>query len=263
MSFSAMGKQLRLRQLENAATGKSVIVAMDHGLNGVPEGFGVPGPVLSRVIAARPDGLLVTAGMAAANREALAGAGLPLVIGVDFPIWESGRALAVRLGTTVETAMQVGAHCIKAILLMDAAPGELSANLQYIAGLAARCEACGIPLMVEPVAWDWERTEPERAGRAVLDGCRVAVEMGADVLKVGAVGGSQAVLLEAVRNAPVPVTVLGGARRDPESVLAEVRVAAEAGAWGAVVGRNVWQHPEPELVVRGLAQALGAETARH
>lgn len=256
MSFSHIGKMVRTRSMENPKTGKTVIVALDHGVLGVPEGFAVPQETLERVITARPDGLLVTPGLASTCQSTLVAAHLPLVMAVDRPLWNGSGAAGMRLVAGVETAAQAGASCIKTMIMMDAGPEEISDNLHYLSALAVRCEAYGIPLMVEPVAWALEKSDPARAATAVLDGCRMAVEMGADILKVGAVAGSVEMLVQAVRQSPVPVTVLGGSRREPEALLNEVRAASSAGAWGVVVGRNVWNHPHPADMVSALRQAV-------
>ena len=99
--------------------------------------------------------------------------------------------------------------------------------------------------------------EPE----AVAHICRIAVELGADILKAPYVGAPEA-YRPIVDHSPVPVTILGGARTgDVEDVVANVRAAVGIGVRGVVFGRNVWQHPDSGEVVRKLRQALKGPVA--
>jgi DhnA family fructose-bisphosphate aldolase class Ia len=51
--------------------------------------------------------------------------------------------------------------------------------------------------------------------------------------------------------------VLGGPKRPtPRETLADVVAAAEAGAVGLTIGRNVWQHSDPQRMVEALRTAL-------
>jgi DhnA family fructose-bisphosphate aldolase class Ia len=57
----------------------------------------------------------------------------------------------------------------------------------------------------------------------------------------------------------VPVLVLGGPRRPTQrETLADVVAAAEAGAVGLTIGRNVWGYPEPGPMIRALRTAISA-----
>ena len=58
---------------------------------------------------------------------------------------------------------------------------------------------------------------------------------------------------------PVPVVVLGGPKRATQrETLADIVAAAEAGAVGLTIGRNVWQHPDPVKMTRALSIAMRA-----
>ena len=77
-------------------------------------------------------------------------------------------------------------------------------------------------------------------------GARMAVELGADALKIPYTGD-----VDSFRNlievSGVPTLVLGGARSDHERDALELYAEAhEAGAAGCLMGRNVTKSPDPK-----------------
>jgi Fe-S-cluster-containing hydrogenase component 2 len=83
-------------------------------------------------------------------------------------------------------------------------------------------------------------------------GARIAVEIGADALKIPYTGD-----VESFRNlvavAGVPVLVLGGARSDNERDALELFAEGqEAGGSGCLMGRNVTKSPDPQNMVAQL-----------
>ncbi|MEM3892379.1 MAG: aldolase, partial [Thermofilum sp.] len=79
-------------------------------------------------------------------------------------------------------------------------------------------------------------------------GARIAAELGADIVKTLYVEGFEKV----TRGVPAPVVILGGARASIEEVLKWVERAVRAGAAGAAIGRNIFQHEKPRAVVEAL-----------
>jgi class I fructose-bisphosphate aldolase len=130
-------------------------------------------------------------------------------------------------------------------------------NLHQVAAVAHACEAWGMPLLVEPVVWGRTATDEERRSPQVLRHiCRIAVELGADVLKVG-YPGDAAAFREIVAEIPVPVVILGGPRMErPRDVVATAAGAVEAGAAGLAFGRNVFQAADPTAMLRALRQVV-------
>ncbi|MDD2473757.1 MAG: fructose-bisphosphate aldolase, partial [Methanoculleus sp.] len=52
---------------------------------------------------------------------------------------------------------------------------------------------------------------------------------------------------------PVPVVVAGGSKTDDRATLALVEGAMEGGAAGISIGRNAFQHPAPNRLIRAAA----------
>src|SRR5437868_41463 len=100
-----------------------------------------------------------------------------------------------------------------------------------------------------PPPWCWPSTRSSTAARS-------ATELGADLLKLE-YGGDREVFQHIAAAALLPIFILGGPKRPTQrETLADVVAAAEAGAVGLTIGRNVWQHAEPAKMVRALRSAL-------
>jgi DhnA family fructose-bisphosphate aldolase class Ia len=98
--------------------------------------------------------------------------------------------------------------------------------------------------------------DPVERARMNADGARIALEHGADLLKLE-VGNDYEQFRATVAASPVPVFMLGGPKRPSQrETLADVVAAAEAGAVGLTIGRNVWQHSDPQRMVEALRTAL-------
>src|SRR5260370_17623535 len=145
----------------------------------------------------------------------------------------------------VEALLRLGADGVKMLLIFGREGAAAHAdNIERVAAMARACESWGVPLMVEPVLWgrtvpDAERAHPRRVQSIV----RIAIELGADLLKVPYPGDSDSfrALVEA---SPVPVLILGGPRAETErEMLAGVAAAFAAGGRGLPLPPPLFPHP--------------------
>jgi len=260
---SLPGMTRRLGRLFDEQSGCSVIVAMDHGMGGVPEGFRDPGQLLSKVLEAKPDGVLLNAGLARRFGHLFGRRDAPaLVLGIDQVIHSApgGPAETHWPQTNVEEALRLGADAVKSMLIVGNADlASMAQNMAYLSQAAELCRRWQIPLMIEPYLWGTKvPTDPAARAAMNADGARVAVELGADLLKVEVPAVSET-LREIVATSPVPVVVLGGPRRPTQrETLADVVAAAEAGAVGLTIGRNAWGYPDPGTMIRALRTAISS-----
>ena len=127
----------------------------------------------------------------------------------------------------------------------DVPSSERARTAALVAGVVEDADRFGLPVMVEPVAL--KATGPE-AVEVAAHGCRVAAEIGADILKV-AHPGDDGVLRSWCEEIGVPVVLLGGGGSASSAELVSlVRRAIEAGASGIVIGRKLWGRPADEAV---------------
>lgn len=233
--------------------GRTLIVAMDHASAIPAPGLEHPGETLRQVVAGGADAIFTTFGIATAYAQALGRTGL--ILRMDGGVTALGVQTAPRSPwLTVEDALAVGADGVACMAL----PGSSheAESLPYAARLAAEAQRWGVPLMIEalPKGFEvgWEAWNTDNVAFAA----RLAAELGADLVKTaytGSIEGFQRV----VRECYVPVVVLGGERMDSvERLLNIVDEALEAGAAGVAMGRNIWQHPDPERITRALASLI-------
>ncbi len=90
----------------------------------------------------------------------------------------------------------------------------------------------------------------------VKHAARVGCEMGADIVKVSYTGSPET-FRRVVEGSTVPVVIAGGAKMGSDrDILEMVRGAMDAGAAGASIGRNVFQHVDPPRMVRAMAKII-------
>jgi fructose-bisphosphate aldolase, class I len=263
LTFTSPGLVRRVGRLFDPDSQRSVIVALDHGAAGVPPGYEQPLRLLQTIANARPDGMILNPGLVRRCPELFSRRDSPaLVLSLDQILHErpggQGPAVAHWPQATVEEALRLGADAIKVILIMGRPDArELATDLAYVAATAQACRRWDLPLMVEPYLWGADVSQdPVERARMNADGARIALEHGADLLKLE-VGSDYQQFRATVAASPVPVFVLGGPKRPTQrETLADVVAAAEAGAVGLTIGRNVWQHNDPGRMVEALRTAL-------
>jgi DhnA family fructose-bisphosphate aldolase class Ia len=90
----------------------------------------------------------------------------------------------------------------------------------------------------------------------VKHAARVGAELGADVVKVNYTGSPET-FREVTEGCPVPVVIAGGEKVETdEAVLKMVEGALKAGARGVSIGRNAFQHKEPEKIVSAIGKMV-------
>jgi class I fructose-bisphosphate aldolase len=128
---------------------------------------------------------------------------------------------------------------------------ERQDTVTRIGRVVSQADRFDLPVMVEPLVID----EPRSPENSAVEGhaARIAMEAGADIIKIGYPGPD--LMAAWTAELGVPVVVLGGPRSgDPEGVLTLASDAIAHGASGIVIGRNVWQR-EPS-VTRDLVREL-------
>jgi len=111
-----------------------------------------------------------------------------------------------------------------------------------------------MPVMIEPVT-EGKYISQDKKGDAeiIADGCRIALELGADILKVPFPSINNEKARESFEiicsNSHVPVVVLGGPKKANGliGIMNTTREAIDAGASGTIFGRNIWQCPKDEI----------------
>ncbi len=267
----SIGEDIRLRRLFDGGA-NAVIVAVDHGLyNGPRPGFENLAPVVDRLRAA--DGILLSPGMVPHLRSVFERRGAPAMIlrlnwGTQYATqWAYHESRSVPM---ISAAQAVGLGADVVLVGMSIKTGSEAVDAENVAEVA-RCVAekrdVGVPIVGEVYPAGHEDVAPEERHEQISIGCRIAAELGADLVKTFHTGERFA---EIVRSTPVPVLALGS-RKMPREVDA-LELAATAirdGARGVVFGRNVIQARSPERFLDALQDVVkggadpGAAAEKH
>jgi DhnA family fructose-bisphosphate aldolase class Ia len=248
----------RLSSVLNKDSGRAVVVAFDHGTDGAVRGGEDAERMLTMLAASDAEGILLAPGLATHYAPDPTVRVPSLLVGIDLPIFgarpATGEPLTtVRDVTTPVDALRLGAVMCKMLLPLGWEDHrEWGDAIERIALRAAECDALAVPLMVEPAFWG---TDARKSDDEIVHAARVAVELGAHVLKVPATE-DPARLAEIVEWSPVPVYVLGGDPEDSASFARRVVSWVDSGATGVVVGRNVWNRRNPAAAVDALREAV-------
>ena len=257
------GKKIRLGRIINQKTGKAVITTIDHGIHvGVIPKLDVTGEVIGKMVKGGPDGLMVCPGIAKKYNEIFVGRGAPsLILRID---WISGMRTILphknpqtRLIARVEDAVEMGADAV-CVFFLASEDGETEAsNFEYVGEISSECEELGMPLMVETFPLGEGVTKENEMDPEYLKlPIRMCAEAGADLIKTKYTGDVDS-FKEIVKICPIPVLALGGGKMaTSRDALRVAKEAIEAGAAGVVFGRNVWQHKNPEGMVKALRKII-------
>jgi class I fructose-bisphosphate aldolase len=247
-SVATAGKRYRLGRIF-ACDGRTVVLPVDHGtMLGRLAGLEDPAELITRFIGRGCDGFLLGPGVATRTAAMFADRSAPARLLTLDTYWRGSTAGVHVLMSSLQRAAALGVDAVKVLMPWDVPPEERAARARLVGEVIGAAEPFGLPVMVEPICLASPR--PPDASDIEGDGCRMAAELGADIIKVMA-PNDPALLAAWCTELGVPVVLLGGpAQGTVDDLCSMVSVSMEAGASGITIGRRVWQRPENE------AQAL-------
>ena len=236
------GKTYRMGRIFGA-DGRTLVLPVDHGLTlGRVEALEDPVARVDGLLDLPCDGLLMAPGLTRHTADRFAHRGAPArLLTLDTFFREPGEAAAgTGLAASVEQGARLGVDCVKVFMAWNVPSVERAATLARIAEVIARAEGYDLPVMVEPIGVGAPRDEATIAMEG--DAARIAMEVGADIIKVAYPGPDLMSAWSAELR--VPLVILGGpSSGEAEAVLTLAQEAIGHGARGVVIGRNVWQRP--------------------
>ena len=259
------GLRARMDRLFNRhSDGRAVCVAADHGyMSDVTANVVNLRPITEAVIKGGVDGILLSPGQATRLASLFQGRDGPaLIVRADWMnmprLGTSNvsnsvpqRLLMHQKVLTARQALDLGASAITIYLFLGYNDRMEANGIEVCARFVSECRQVGLPCIIEPLAYGGQVTGANIVEILTL-GARMAVEMGADVLKIPYTGDVDS-FRHLVDVAGVPVLVLGGARSDNERDALELFAEGlEAGASGCLMGRNVTKSPDPTHLVEQL-----------
>lgn len=242
-----VGKSIRLEKIFDRRTKKTVMVPMDHGMTlGPVKGLEDARAIIECAAGGGADALIMHKGMVK-DCYVRCPKTPGLIVHLSASTSRGPDPDHKILLTTPGEALRLGADAVSVHVNIGS---EREADMLADAGAVSReCEALGLPLlaMMYPRGKGIpNQYEPELIAHA----CRIGAELGADLVKTNYTGDPDS-FRGVVRGCTAPVVVAGGIRTSTDLELLEnIRGAMEAGAAGVAVGRNVFMHEAPALMVR-------------
>ncbi len=241
------GKKRRLQRIFRD-DGKTVIVPMDHGLTlGPVTGLDDIQKTVDSLAKGGVDAIVVHKGIAAKINTKHLGLIIHLNGSTNIST-DPNRKLQV---CTVDEAIALGADGVSMhVNVGSASEGEMLSDLGIV---SAACSDFGLPLlaMMYPRGPAIKNSHDVALVKHVS---RIGAELGADIIKTNYTGGVES-FREVVQGCPVPVVIAGGPKMNTEEdVLKMVLGSIRAGGVGVSLGRNIFQHKNPEA----MSKAVGA-----
>lgn len=239
------GMEWRLRRIMKKETGRSLVVAVDHGMALGPMTGIVDLKKTIRELDATGtiDAWLITKGM---FTHAFDPTGQPGVI-----LRASGAATIAGPDLTHEgitasakEALSLGADAVAVSAFIGSAFEHQT--LVDTAAMATACRRYNVPLL-GVMGLGKTNEDKKKDPRFIALGARVGAEHGADIIKTYY---TETDFDKVVAGCPVPVMIAGGPKCETDlDTLNMIHGALRDGARGIVMGRNVWQSPHPAALL--------------
>lgn len=248
-----VGKQIRMERIMDRASGKTIIVPMDHGVTVGP----IPGIVDM-----------------AKSVDSVANGGANAVVGhVGLPLYghrHGGKDVGLILHLSASTALnpdpnnKVLVNSVERALKMGADGVSIHVNigaenesdmLRDFGHVANQCMEWGMPLlaMMYPRG---PKIKKQTDVEVVKLAARVGAEIGADLIKTSYTGDPDS-FAKVVEGCPAPVIIAGGDKMDTDKdILEMVYWSIQAGGKGVSIGRNIFQHEAPDKIVKAMNQII-------
>lgn len=232
--------------------GKTVIVAMDHGLGlKVTPDLNNTGEVLKKIVAGGADAVLITYGIACKYADILKGTGIILRVDGGYSLLSQGGC--PQLLYNVEDAMRVGADAVVCMGYPGLEDEQLT--MKNITTMVTQSKTWGIPVMAEMLPGGFTGKIPFTPENITLSS-RIGCEYGADIIKT-VYTGTKEEFKQVIDASYQPVVILGGQKTsDLSSLFTSIENAVSVGAAGVAIGRNVWGHSHPDKVVAALVDLV-------
>jgi putative autoinducer-2 (AI-2) aldolase len=241
------GIRNRLSRIIKPETGRTVMLALDHGyFLGPITKLEEPGKTIAPLLN-YADAIMLTRGVL---RSSFAPEiSTPVVLRVSGGSSIIGEDLANEtIVTSVEEAIRVNASAVALSIFVGTRYEHKT--LKNLAKLVDRSARYGIPVLaVTAVGKELEK----RDARYLSLCCRIAAEFGAHFVKTYYCEEFEKV----ARGCPVPLVIAGGPKMETEMDVFNVTYGAiQKGAVGVDMGRNIWQNEHPVAMIQSIRKIV-------
>jgi fructose-bisphosphate aldolase/2-amino-3,7-dideoxy-D-threo-hept-6-ulosonate synthase len=247
------GRNIRLRRVFAPATGRTLIIPLDHAITmGPADGLENPRAIVDAAVQGGANAVMLRPGLAGCLT-------VPGAERLGVILALTGRLAAgvdhVQLNT-VEHAATLGADAVCGEFKFGS-DGDLE-NVRVIALLAERAHDLGLPVLVTVY------TRPEAVEKlganAYAHACRIAQEIGGDFVKTS-LPDDEGIIRECVDSTSVPIVLAGGPPGETTALDEFLRRATRLGVAGAAIGRRAWGADKPVAAISELVTAVHGDDA--
>ena len=237
------GMKNRMARIFKPETGKTVMLAVDHGyFLGPISKLENPKRTIEPLIP-YTDAIMLTRGILrnCVNPDF----NVPIVLRVSGGNSIVGKELSnEEIITSVREAIRLNVSAVAFSIYVGAEYEHQT--LISLAKLIDECEDYGIPVLaVTAVGKELEKRDAKYLSLA----CRIASELGARFIKTYYCEDFEKV----VESSPVPLVIAGGPKMDSEEEVFKVAYSAiSRGAKGVDFGRNIWQSSHPVAMINAI-----------
>lgn len=236
------GLQNRLARIIRPETGRTVMLAVDHGyFMGPTTRLEVPRKTIEPLLS-YADSLMLTRGVLRTSVSPTSPVSIVLRVSGGASILSDLSDEAIVTG--IQDAIRLNAAAVAASIFVGSSHEHQT--LVNLGGLVNEALTVGMPVLaITAVGKELER----RDARYLALCCRIAAELGAQMVKTYYCDDFHNV----VEGCPVPIVVAGGPRLATERDVFELAYqATQMGAVGVDMGRNIWQHDFPVAMIKAI-----------
>jgi len=250
------GKRIRMSRLIKEHSSACMVFAIDHGMTSPVflRGLERTDDRIADAVAGGANVIMAGRGVAAQCAPRFGrGASLALMLTASAAK-SSGGPVVTRIGG-VDEALRLAAD---AVVVYVALEGDREGTMiSFLSEVGEACAVHGMPLIAEAEYPDAYSGADGSGGDWGVDyllrNARLCAELGADIIKVNWSGDASS-FERIVVACDRPVVVAGGPVVPVDELLGRMELARSAGAIGCSVGRNVFEHETPQLLMRALSR---------
>jgi predicted phospho-2-dehydro-3-deoxyheptonate aldolase len=245
-----IGKKIRMERIMDRNSGKTVIVPMDHGVTQGPiAGLINIRQTIKAVVKGGANAIILHKGLVETG-HLRGGKDVGLILHLSASTQMAPNQDSKVVVCTVEEAIKFGADAVSIHVNL----GDEDEKMM-LKDLSSAAMEWGMPLLAMMYTRG-PKVKSEYDVKVVKHAARLGAELGADMIKVPYTGSSES-FHEVVEGCSVPVVIAGGEKIETDKdILEMVKGAMTAGGAGVSIGRNVFQHKDPEKIVKAISKIV-------
>ena len=248
-----IGKRIRFERIKDRKSGNSLIIPVDHGISiGPVKGITDLADTVEKVAEGGANAVLMQKGMVPHGHRGY-GRDIGLIVHMSASTSLAPDPNNKVQVCTVEECMKMGADAVS--VHINVGSDTESDQLKILGKTSERCAFWGIPLIAMMYPRGATIKNPHDPV-VVAHAARAGAELGADVIKTNYTGNPDT-FKDVVKGCPVPIIIAGGPKMGSDiELLQMIEEAIGAGAKGAAIGRNVFQHESPTSITRAISRVV-------